>query len=404
VVDAARLERILGDPGLARLVERLVRRLELDRPLNGTLTIEDASPGERSAVARLLGRRPGRGSSLSVPLDTLEQVLCRAGLAPDLRAALESVAGGVQGRGERTAAEALRRETALSAASDGLAAEYGPWLAEIARDGTLTRLLNRDEDELLRQATAVLALLPADGLPLPVLAERATGDTKALSRGPLAGLVLRALAGRSSVPVPATRTERRDLWEVFGVILDDLSSQVLVLGLSGSGGLLGDWLTQAALAWMPFRVTLHQLVAMPISAGPQEIYVCENPSVLRAAVVAPSPRAALICTEGVPSAACHRLLQAMPDRPIHWRGDFDWTGLRTTAMAREKYGAAPWRMSASDYQVALEQGDSEPLRGPAAPSPWDEPLASLMAEAGRAVMEERLIPSLLADLTAGSGP
>jgi uncharacterized protein (TIGR02679 family) len=398
VVDTARLERVLGDPGLARLVERLLRRLELDRPLSGILTLEDASPIERSAVARLLGRRPGRGTSLSIPLDTLEQMLCRAGLAPDLRAALESLAGSVQGRAERSAAQALRRERALSAASDGLEPEYGPWLAEIARDGTLTRLLNRDEDDLLRQAAAVLALLPADTLPLPVLAERATGDTKALSRGSLAGLVLRALAGRFSVPVPATRTQRRELWEASGVILDDLASQVLVLGLPGSGGLLGGWLTQAAQAWVPFRVTLHQLATMPVSVGPQEIYVCENPSVLRAAVAAPSPRAALICTEGVPSAACHRLLQAMPGRAIHWRGDFDWTGLRTTAMARQRYGAVPWRMAACDYEAALKQGESEPLRGAAAPSPWDETLAPLMAEAGRAVMEERLIPSLLADL------
>ena len=46
---------------------------------------------------------------------------------------------------------------------------------------------------------------------------------------------------------------------------------------------------------------------------------------------------------------------------------------------------------------------AEPLRGPAAPSPWDPPLAGRMAQTGNAVMEERMIPLLLADI-AESAP
>jgi len=42
--------------------------------------------------------------------------------------------------------------------------------------------------------------------------------------------------------------------------------------------------------------------------------------------------------------------------------------------------------------------DTEPLRGQAAPSPWDPALAARMAETGQAVTEERLICLLLADL------
>ena len=43
---------------------------------------------------------------------------------------------------------------------------------------------------------------------------------------------------------------------------------------------------------------------------------------------------------------------------------------------------------------------SEPLRGPAADSPWDPRLAELMQASGRAVTEERQLPMLLADLAS----
>jgi hypothetical protein len=58
-------------------------------------------------------------------------------------------------------------------------------------------------------------------------------------------------------------------------------------------------------------------------------------------------------------------------------------------------------MGHSDYEDALAAGDTEPLRGHPAPSPWDPALASRMAATGRAVMEERLIPLLLSDLSEG---
>jgi uncharacterized protein (TIGR02679 family) len=197
--------------------------------------------------------------------------------------------------------------------------------------------------------------------------------------------------------VPGWGEARRTLWEAAGVIVDDLASQVLVLNVPASGSPLGGWLTEAASIGMPFRVTLHQLVSMPFTLGPSRLNVCENPAVLRAAASELGARSApLVCCEGIPSAACHRLLRQA--RQLSWRGDFDWTGLRTTAAGIDRYGAMPWRMGAGDYLAALAGGDSEPLRGTPAAAPWDDALAAGMRAAGRAVMEERLIPALLADL------
>ena len=55
-------------------------------------------------------------------------------------------------------------------------------------------------------------------------------------------------------------------------------------------------------------------------------------------------------------------------------------------------------MTAADYRQALETGESTPLTGSPAASPWDPELAALLAEHGRAVMEERLIAALMTDL------
>ncbi|MGH3328394.1 MAG: TIGR02679 family protein [Streptomycetales bacterium] len=408
-VDLVRLRRTLGDPALARLVDRLTRRLELDRPLTSAVTLTASTAEERRAAARILGRRTDwRAGTLSVWPAEVERALAQAGIAPDLRTALEALAGPVRSRAEKRQADRADRLAALAGVSGGRHAGekwFDAWVEQIEADGTLTRLVHRRSGELIRQAVAVLDLLPADAMPLPVLAERATGDTKALSGTPLAGLVLRALGVRDGRAAGRGLAARRELWESAGVILDDLASQVLVLGLSAaslgtSGGTLGSWLTGAARTWTPFRITLHQLVTMPIVPHPRDVWVCENPSVLRAAVSRPARHVALVCTEGVPSAACHRLLDAVVREglAIRWHGDFDWTGLRTTGAAISRYGAVPWRMSLGDYETALAAGDSEPLRGPQAGSPWDPALAERMAQSGRAVMEERLIPSLLDDL------
>jgi uncharacterized protein (TIGR02679 family) len=341
---------------------------------------------------------------LSVSLPAVQLALRAAGLAADLRSAVELLTGAVPDATAERARFAQRRDTALQSAMGCRHADqewFAAWLAELSADGTLTRLLRVGRDEALAQAAAVLDSLPATELPLPVLAEQATGDTKALSGPPLPGLVLRALARRQDVPPPTTQAGRRALWEAAGVIVDDLASQVLVLNVPASGSALGGWLTEAAALGVPFRVTLHQLITMPVTLDFGGLRVCENPAVLRAATTDLGPRCEpLVCTEGIPSAACHRLLSQAS--VLHWRADFDWTGLRVVGAAIERYRAVPWRMSAGDYLDAAAAGESETLKGPPAASLWDARLAAEMRASGRAVMEERLIPLLLRDLDRGA--
>ena len=274
------------------------------------------------------------------------------------------------------------------------------WLGGLTRDGTARKIVQQHHGDLLGHAAAVLDRLPGKDVPLPVLAEWATGDATALSGTPLAGLVMRALVLWQGAPPPVGRADEDRVWSDAGVLVDDLTSQVLVLGVRAKERhAVGRWLEDAAEAGLPFRLTLQQLMAAPVTPTGRHIYVCESPAVLRAAAAELGADCApLVCTEGHVSAACDRLLSAATDARVHWRTDFDWPGLRMTAAATERYGAAPWRMAAEDYLNALETGTGDPLEGTRASTPWDTSLAATMAREDRAAREEWLLPALLADL------
>jgi uncharacterized protein (TIGR02679 family) len=401
----------LRGEGWTRLLAAARRRLErTGGAIEGSIGLTDPTEAERRVVIGITGGyRPATARRLSVTLEQLDRVLRnRHGAA--LRETLALLDGPLRDRPAESRAETEARTQVLQTArthSRHAGEEwYATWLDRMATDGTITRLIRAGSGDLLRQASAVLDRLPADSLPLPVLAEWSTGDTKALVAGStLARLVLRGLALRAGATFPADRAGQRDLWETAGVIVDDLASQVLVLGVRVAGDeVVARWLNDAADAGIPFRLTLHQqtVAADPITPVAEEIFVCENPAVLRAAAVElRDASAALVCTEGVPSVACHRLLAAAvaAGARVHWRADFDWAGLRITGSAISRYHASPWRMSVPDYLAGLRSGDTVPLVGASAGSPWDPDLAAALAREGRAVMEERLLMDLLADIS-----
>jgi uncharacterized protein (TIGR02679 family) len=413
-VDVARLRELLGDPEAAWLVERIRGRLERGEPVDGTVTLVGATAGQCKAAARLLGRGVGRGTSLSVPLPEAAARLHRAGAAPSLQAAVEALSGPVRDLAAERAAEIQRWEDVLGPAKASPLISlpwYSGWLEEITRDGTVTRLIRQGHGAVVAQAARVLEHVPGEaepaGIMLPDLAEAAAADRAALAPGPLAALVLRAVAAREEVPPPLDQDAARALWTLAGVVVtDDLASQVLVLNVRADGEPLGRWLTEAAAAGQPFRATLRQLTAMPATPRAPEVFVCASPVVLRAAAAGLGPDCPpLVCTEGEPSVACARLLHAAAagGAAVRWHGDFSWPGVRAAALAVRRLRAEPWLMSAADYQAGLAAGTSEPLTGLPEPAPWDPALADLMRATGRAVPEGRLVPQLLAALAPGPG-
>ena len=332
-------------PEYQRLLAAARRSLErTGGALTGRISVADPDDAERKAIIGITGVHQSAGTKrLTVSLAALDAAVSRGtgyGLVP----LLTELGGPLRNRPEAAASLAASRAelVAVAEASPLYPARdwYRQWLGELRQDGTLTRLATQGDGGLLGQAVRVLEFLdgraaggglasggltgagPTRGEPvsarpagagpiaLPALAAQITGDTKALNHGTgLSTLVLRALAIRAGVARPGSAAERRDLWDRAGVLVDDLASRVLVLNLPAQGEGLGEWLTGAARYGTPFQVTLHQLAAHPIRVSCPRVFVCENPAVLRRACAELGPACPpLVCTEGRPSTAFHRLM------------------------------------------------------------------------------------------------
>jgi uncharacterized protein (TIGR02679 family) len=384
--------------------------------LSRSIGVAEPSDAERRAIIGITGvHRKNGAKRLEVRLDALDARL-RDALGTGLIEALPVITGAPlrnlpEDRAQAAAARAHATGILTNSPLHDAHPWYAAWAARLTRDGTVTRLADQPGTSQLTHAVRALEYLedrPPDAppIPLPVLADTITRDTKALNKGTLATLVLRALAEKAAVPPPSRAEETRDLWDRFGVVVDDLASRVLVLNLPARGVGLGAWLTDAARLGTPFQVTLHQLTTLPIEVDATVMYICENPAVLRRAAEHLGPACPpLVCTEGRPSTAFHRLARTalIGGASLRYHGDFDWPGIEMTGQILRRYEARPWRMSADDYRQAVSQEiEHIPLKGTPRATAWDADLAVAMTETGVAVYEETCLDALLADLGRGA--
>ena len=410
--DASGVDQYRG-PEYRRLLAAARRSLErTGGGLNGRISVSDPDDAERKAVIGITGvHQPAGTKRLTVSLADLDAaVRCATGLG--LEATLAALGGTLRNRPAQIASLAAARAALIATAEASSLNESCQWyrtcLADQRRDGTLTRLANQGDAMVLGQAVRVLEYIEARSataapIALPALAAQITGDTKALNHGTtLATLILRALALRASVSRPASAAERRELWDLSGVIVDDLASRVLVLNVTAEGDGLAEWLTDAARYGTPFQVTLHQLVTHPIRLRLPRIFVCENPAVLRRACAELGPASPpVICTEGQPSTAFHRLARIATEAggELWYHGDFDWPGVAIAASVIDRHGARAWLMNATDYLAgAKTDAPYVALTADPVPTPWDPELRETMRETGRAVYEETVTDQLLRDL------
>jgi uncharacterized protein (TIGR02679 family) len=406
-------------PEYRRLLEAARRSLErTGGDLTRTVTVKTPDDSERRAIIEITGQyRPEGISILAVRLADLNQAVHEA-TGQGLARLLERLGPQLTDCPAERRRLADEREAAIRSAEDSFPTARGwfhLWIAEIAADGSLTRLVNTGETDQLRRVARVIEWveqrieIKAAPMHLTDLAATITGDTKALNHGTvLATLVLRALAFRLGTDRPKTTGERRDLWDRSGVIVDDLSSRVLVLNLPADGEGLGEWLTSAKTHGTPFYVTLHQLVTMPITVRARQlVHACENPAVLRrAAGQLGADAQPLICTEGQPSTAFHRLAAAITKSggKLAYHGDFDWPGIAIANGIIARHRAHPWRLATADYETAIKNNaDHVSLAGTSQPTPWAPTLTDAMTAHGRAVYEESVADDLIKDLTPDAG-
>lgn len=405
---ARAIERFRGED-YRRVLTRARDRLEHNGlSPTGTTSLPAPTPAERTALAGLLGTDRRLGAKRTAVelrrLDAAVRNACGLGLIE----LLEEIGGPLRDRKAEkeekdTAREALLR-AAMASPLHASAEWYRDWLAN-AR-ARLTRLVTKGNGRLLTQAVATLELIAARTpgaapLSLATLAVTTTGDTKALGNDTaLSGLVLDALAVRAGVDRAVDAEDRRALWEAVDVLPDDVSSRVLVLNLPAEGAGLGEWLTGAARLGVPFQITLHQLTTLPVTVRVPVAYVCENPTILRQAAGRLGPASPpLLCTEGLPSIAFHRLAEAINagGGALRYHGDFDWPGIAIADAVIRRHGARPWRMTATDYRAGLGE-NPRPLDGRPRPTPWAPDLGPAMIEEGTTVYEETVADHLLDDL------
>ncbi len=301
---------------------------------------------------------------------------------------------------------------------------------------------------MVRDVTAVLRVLPTSGEPLAVLARRVLGDAHGLDADrPLGRLAVAVVAAAFLAPGPADAStvedpvgdgspSTRETWAAAGVVLSNVASTVLCLGVPGAGpdpgGLpvaepvavrldpsaaTSSALEAMRLARVPVVLTLDQVRSGGVAAlAPQAVvHVCENPTVVEVAAArwassshgaepSPGPGPVLVCGWGQPSTAVVELLRALTScgARVRYHGDFDWPGLRIAQALAARVPWEPWRFTAADYRAAVDAGGpSRPLTGPPAPSPWDPALAEAMAEAGAVVEEEAVADELAAHVISG---
>ena len=411
------------DPGLRRILLGAAQRLERNGlSASGRLALPRLESDEVRALSGLLGARwravrPGADSS--VDLAALDEALRASRAACSLVAAAAAARGSplidrrAVSNARRTELEDRWRELyghpALS-----VHPTLGDWLERERSTGAAMRAGGGHPFKLLRDALALLTVLPAE--PPQTLARfaatRCDGDPHALDRDrPLDAVLRRALAVLDEEPGAdsAGAEARRARYDRWGLGCDELSSTVLSAGLRPreAGSSLSAALCASASSGEPRVVTLRELRAVELLDCGPVVWTCENPDVVAAAADALGPACPpLICTGGWPSTACLRLLRAIgvAGAELRHHGDFDVEGLQILDRLLSVTEGQLWRMTPADH--ARYAGAGAPVRSDTkSPRLRDQRLARLAEHVlrdGRAVREEQTLAELEEDLSDAS--
>jgi uncharacterized protein (TIGR02679 family) len=296
---------------------------------------------------------------------------------------------------------------AVPAAARTWAAEEAQRLIAAAADSAFTRA------SLTENLCAVAGRLPADGVPLSVLADAAVRSTHGLDPGTSLGrLAARLAAVIAGLPTPASTADMREAWEAAGVWVDRVSSQIAGWNLplhhahpaAAVAAAYHDAGEPAVLTIGIISIGRAPLIAPPPPGG--TVWVVEGVSILAAAAAQQVP-ASVVCRGGTPSVAVTRIIRAAAS--VGWNiavsSDFEPRGLHgaITLLRHLQSAGRPWRLAAADYLAAPAEG--EPFNPGQVPhTPWDPALANAMRQRCERVSEEARIASLLADLQAPYAP
>lgn len=367
--------------------------------------LKEATPAQREALDSLLGRRPTRGNTLTVTIESLAEAVGIEDAADIILACFGEVPNLRAQRDERQA----KWEQVFVNAKDALLgdATAWTWIESLRNDGLLKRQSKSDPavgTKLMATAAEIWKRMPFDQITLAELAADLTGDTHALDRGqPLSPLLLRGLKFRTSHDGNKSAEARRLAWDSVGVVIDRLSAPALTFNLNAAPGaslenILANFRELNQPAYLTFQIIANENPFLPLPPEMKNVYVVENPVVVEVAASKLGSRCApLICTEGQPASAVKKLLRHLSQAgaAIHLHADFDWRGLSFVDQLLCIPGTHPWRMEEEDYSAI--EGSVE-LTGRSIEPNWAKSLVAAMRNRGTAVYEEQTLPRLLDDL------
>jgi uncharacterized protein (TIGR02679 family) len=280
------------------------------------------------------------------------------------------------------------------------------WADQAERTGALKRAASTPAEatSLAGQLLMLAHALPAEGEVLGVLAARLFDDAHALdAKTTLGALAVGLAAAIGRVPPASGAHARRAAWLACGVVVDDLSSTVIALGLpGGTTSPTARALAALSESGQPAVLTYRQLAVDDIGRCPEVVWVCENPAVVASAADrVGATAAALVCVNGQPGAAVVRLLTRLVEggSSLRYHGDFDAGGVSIARTLARRVPWSPWRFDEDHYRAACAAGAPLPtFSGTVAETPWDPGLAGAMDELRCRVEEESVLLELLRDL------
>lgn len=401
---AVLLERL---PALGQVLDKSAQRYSQLSAVRGTLALD----AEEAKAIRLIGGRVSASGRVS--LSALDRALNESSVGGDLLAVLRHT-GRLRATRQEVSAEhgrqwALFERDMLQEAGGHGAALASRWLKDDRSYlyGKAIRARPRFVRGM-RDAVRILGELPLPSpTPLAYYAAQRFGNAHTLDSDQPAGrLLLRAVrtlfysVSDRQLDValsPRARIERA--YANIGLLLDDLSSDVLVAGIA----LDQPWSAEAARVYDPVRLTLHALnrTSSARTTGAATVYAVENPVVFRILherAQGANLHVPLVCASGQPSLAVQRLVELLASSgvAIRYSGDLD---VRGYAIAHWFHGRYPecvelWRMGKGDLDEAFRRAPS----GPPAVSPALPNAVCALLALGTA-HQETIVDLLWADIS-----
>lgn len=368
-----------GNHGFHRLIDAYCAKYRSYGSFSGTAVLSGVTQREAEALTGFLGIPVGKGATLRLSAAAFTKALMRTRfhtVNPEtlLKALSPSTLHTHKEKAAGILAEQAQWLSARTGSPDFLAwleREWNrphsmlrrAWLeARTAACETGIHAVGQDTDSV-GKAWDTLPLPAGTRERLPVFATHVLQDPHAFDAGTFRGkLLLRALADRCGRSYPDTAEDRATVLAHFGVMPDDVSSRVLISGLSAMlrNGLRHPGWEGFRSVGTPFYATVADLCQVQgISAPDHHVWVVENPAVFMAMQekAADNDRhAGLVCTAGQPDLACWLVLDDLATGGFHLRyaGDFDPEGLLMAQRMLQRYGGdcTLWHMSADDYHAS----------------------------------------------------